>query len=609
MGQKKIADFKDVADLTPFTADDLRSAIEDGYATLDPILDEESPTAAQVVQAREVHAEIKRLEQRLSDIEAEDAELAKELEAMRTERSAQRPPEASTEDEKPETDEVVEEAEAEAEDTDTTQDQPEEVTAEETTEETDDESEVVAEIDGETGEVTEIVPDTPAEIVDTETEQVTPERELVTAASQRRIAGRRPVAPPKEIKVDRPKVNIRAALDTGLRPSGEGLTDLKDVADIAVHRLGQLRGASGNQSFGIASFERPVEEGFVITDTMSDIEMDDILNRVSDEKRLEGGALTAATAGWCAPLETIWDICDGGTTDGLWDIPGLRVSRGGVRYLKAVDYSALYAANATPGTTAAGWYYTQAQVVAGTKKVCIEVPCPAFTDLVLDAAGICVTSPLLTATAFPEWVRKFVAEAMIAHEVLMAKQLLAKAITAAGTALDATDAKSTAASTLDAIELIIEERRQKYRWGQQTLEVVLPHWVRGAIRADLANRGGVDLLGVTDAQINNWFAIRHARPQFVFGLDDLTDNAVVYPNKFRALIYRAGTFVKLFQPIINLGIQYDSSLLEVNKRTEMFTEEGVALMEKCYGATLVNIPVCSSGHTGAPDTDECYAAP
>jgi hypothetical protein len=338
-------------------------------------------------------------------------------------------------------------------------------------------------------------------------------------------------------------------------------------------------------------------ENMIVNEGMSDEVMAEVIDYVGDESRLEGGSLVAANAGWCAPLETIWDICEGGTTEGLWDIPEMRVNRGGVRHMPASDFSDLYAANTTPGTTAAGWYYTEAQVQADTAKVCIDVPCPTWDEIVLDAAGICVTSSLLTNVAHPEWVRAFVSEAMIAHQVLVQKKLLTDAV-AGATAFAATDTHSTTGSTLAAIELIVSNLRQTHRWSMNTsLEAVFPHWVRGAIRADLSMRNGVNLLAVTDAEINAWFALRGVRPQFVYGLSDLPAGAVVYPATFTALFYKAGTFVKGTTPVINLSTLYDSSLLSVNKAQQLFFEEGVLMLERCYGATAATIPVNNSGAT------------
>ena len=66
----------------------------------------------------------------------------------------------------------------------------------------------------------------------------------------------------------------------------------------------------------------------------------DIIEYASRETRLQGGSLTAS-AGWCAPSETIYDLCGGGSTDGLWDVPEIQVNRGGVRYTPGPDFSAL----------------------------------------------------------------------------------------------------------------------------------------------------------------------------------------------------------------------------------------------------------------------------
>src|SRR5690606_17194052 len=61
-----------------------------------------------------------------------------------------------------------------------------------------------------------------------------------------------------------------------------------------------------------------------------------------------------------------------------------------------------------------------------------------------------------------------------------------------------------------------EDLRADYLLGLgDTIEVILPRWVRGAIRADLANRMGVDLLSVTNQRIGDLFAERGVRVQWL----------------------------------------------------------------------------------------------
>jgi hypothetical protein len=321
----------------------------------------------------------------------------------------------------------------------------------------------------------------------------------------------------------------------------------------------------------------------------------DIVDYASREGRLPGNSLTAS-GGWCAPSETIYDLCGGGSTDGLWDLPEISVSRGGVRYTSGPDFSGLYGAT---------FCQTEAQAIAGTPKTCYEVPCPPFTEVRLEACGICLTSPILTEAGYPELVAAFIREAMIAHQHAITAKLLAQAI-AAATPIDLASRGSSASDILDHVEFIAIVARSNFRIANNaTVEVVLPYWAKGAIRSDLSIRSGVDLLAVTDANIAAYFSARNVSLQFVQSWQTLEDDATGYPATVEALVYPAGTFVKGVSPVISLDAVYDAASLKQNLYTALFYEQGVLLLQKCYKAYKTTIDLCSAGVTGANTNTEC----
>ena len=158
-------------------------------------------------------------------------------------------------------------------------------------------------------------------------------------------------------------------------------------------------------------------------------------------------------------------------------------------------------------------------------------------------------------------------------------------------------------------EGFIETQRGLYRLSQsQTLEVLAPHWVKEAIRADLGMRTGVDMLAVTDQQINAYFANRGARVQWLYNWQPLADNAVEYPATVDVVAYPAGTFVKGTSDVVSLDAVYDAASLSVNEFTGLFAEEGLLVMKNCLPSKNIRIPVCSAGRTGAADNVDCYSA-
>jgi hypothetical protein len=164
---------------------------------------------------------------------------------------------------------------------------------------------------------------------------------------------------------------------------------------------------------------------------------------------------------------------------------------------------------------------------------------------------------------------------------------------------------SVASNLLDSVEVLIETLRGDYRLGfNQTLEVVFPHWVLGAVRADLAARNGVDMMNVTDQQINSWFATRKARPQWVYNWQMLVDGQEGYPATVDFMVYPAGTFTRGSADIITLDSVYDAASLSVNEYTGLFMEEGVLLAQRGYKSKLARVQVGVTGRTGANDVTQ-----
>lgn len=435
------------------------------------------------------------------------------------------------------------------------------------------------------------------------------EKEPVVAAAKRNIAGRlqgkTPAAPAAP---EKPRATLTASGDIpgyGVGSKFEGLQELADAATalFGVMPTNRPLTVAPRRHFGLAQ----VKKGRV-----DDLHMDsgkfrslqEVIEAATKESRLPGGSLTAA-GGWCAPSETVYDLCEGETLDGLWDVPEVGVSRGGLSFTKGPDFSDIFALG--------GFLQTEAQAEAGTEKDCWNVECPEFEDVRLDAIGICITAGILTNAAYPELVRRYISGALTALQHRISGNLIQRALTITGASTTISNPFENTTALLTAIELVIEGERQRYRLGlNQTLEVVLPFWARSAIRADFANRNGVEMTNVTNAEIDSHFANRGARVQFVYNWQDLTITsgapgstvnvpATDWPAQVEALIYPAGTFTRLSQDLIRLDNVYDSTNIRTNSFTGIFAEEGIALANTCWEARRITVPLNVTGRTGAAD--------
>lgn len=344
----------------------------------------------------------------------------------------------------------------------------------------------------------------------------------------------------------------------------------------------------------------------------------------ASERRLPGGSLVesmrrqiaagrpiTAAAGWCAPSEPIYDLCELATLDGILDAPELQTDRGGWQIPTGggPNFATVWGGIGNSGTT----HLTEGQVIAESpSKYCYDIPCPGFTDVRLGVDYFCLTGSLLQRRGYPEVVQWFGRQAMTAlpHKINMGFIAAIVAASGAATVIPADPSGDDAISgLLSAVDLAIADAKYRNRMAfNGTLEVVLPMWVLVQLRAAGSRRTGVDMVGITDAQIMEWFAIRQAAPRFVYDWQDAFSGLVTGPGGAAALtalpltvqflIYPAGTWVKAVQSVVSLDTVYDSTKLTTNEYTAMFVEDGWAALQMCPLSRLYTAPVDPSGVVG-----------
>lgn len=434
-------------------------------------------------------------------------------------------------------------------------------------------------------------------------------KEPVVAAARKPIVARAAVvkaAKAEEIVPTKALATLTASADVPGFGIGSDLGDLDEVGKAVVarmqalptHRLGGEKGIQNRYSVA------KIDLSQVRTQSLNQSEFRDdqsLLAAAGREARLPGGSLTAA-GGWCAPSETLYDLCSIESTDGLLDLPTVNVSRGGLRFTKGPQFSDLYT---DPDL---GWVLTEAQVIAGTpEKTCIDIACPDFEEVRLDAIGLCVRVPLLTQAAYPELVRRTIELALIAHQHKVDANLIGR-IVAGSTALGVTGQFETTIDSIAKLEQAANYIRQADRMAfSETLEMLAPYWYKATVRADLARRTGVDLINVTDATIEGYFTQRGLRIQWLYNYQPLTlaTGSVATPDEVDVVIYPAGTWVKGTTDVISLDAVYDSQSLLQNMFTALFVEEGVMVANTCFESYKVTLSTCASGRTGAADITSC----
>lgn len=392
-------------------------------------------------------------------------------------------------------------------------------------------------------------------------------------------------------------VEITAAVDVpGFRP-GQAV-DFGDLTQGAIRRASVLQTAGGGVGM-IASYTLPFPENMQVNDATSSPEGSLAVMKASDQRRLEGGTLTAS-GGWCAPSETIYDIADRACPDMLWDLPEIQLNRGGIRFFRTPNLD----------VDAMTFVWTEAQDVAaatqpaGPEKPCYVVPRETPIDVRADAQGICLQFGILTSRYFPELIDWNIRNAMVAHEIRM-KRVAYDSARAAATAVTTTVSFAAFSAVYAAVALQAADMIERFNLCDGTaLEVVFPWWARNMFLADIARQQGVKPQDLDAAVIEGAFAklgvsVQWARgiaPDFPTNIGNATP-AVAWPVDIEFLIHEAGAFQLGRGPEVNLGVIVDSVTMATNDQ-KLFSEEGVALIDRTGTARRVTVAVCASGQIG-----------
>ena len=415
---------------------------------------------------------------------------------------------------------------------------------------------------------------------------------------------------------NQPQFRILAAADTGFSAGAE-LDGWLDVAKAFVARSRTHGGGTAQQST-VATIRREFPSDFSVSDGDDDVTIMRKIDYARDERRLPGGSLLAG-AGWCAPSETIYTTCNQITTDGLFTAPEIGARRGGVRHNQGIQFDSIF------GSGTGFNILTEAQVIADTTKTCVAVPCPSFIDDRLKVSALCLTGDILQNRGYPEFVSEFVQGAMAAQAHNVNRQIIADIVTDS-VAVDLTGCApwtsdgTVISQVMSAIDTAITDIQYRLRLQRdQTLEVVLPYWMKAQLRADWIRRNGPMDANLTDDQIQAMANSRHARIQWVYDWQDSFTSTGVsggpfpgsdtpiceLPTQVRFLVFPAGTWVIARQDVIRLDTIYDSTNLATNKVTQLFLEDGFRAMRFCPVSRVYTINICPSGSTGVQRAVTC----
>lgn len=419
--------------------------------------------------------------------------------------------------------------------------------------------------------------------------------------------------PAKNAKPTMKDVVFAAGEGTGY-PMGAGI-DWDDLTKIIDKRLSGYnhtqfanaarKGQVLRQQFALATIKKPSRPELTVTSN-DPSHIQEVVARAVDESALPGGSLVAA-GGWCAPSETLYDLVELESRDGLFSLPEITVGRGGISRTLGPTFSDIYA-------DTNDWDYSEEQDLAGDydgagggTKPCMTIDCPEFEEFRMRVAGLCIQAGLLQARGYPEMIARVTRGVLTAHEHKMSGRRINAIETGSTPVTYGTLPLGAVAPVLTAIEQQVEHFRYTHRLTRTTtIEAVLPYWVRPALRTDLALVSGVspaDRFNVTDAQIDAWFRSRGINPQYVYNWQDLGGAAGAFkawPASVKILMYPAGTWVGASRDVLTLDTLYDSTLLGTNDYTALWTEEGWMVVKMSHDSRVVTVPLVYDGQTSLP---------
>ena len=406
---------------------------------------------------------------------------------------------------------------------------------------------------------------------------------------------------------------VMAAADVPGYASGQTFENFSEASKVVLAKLNTLPAGYVEDTYqrgNALSIQLPDNEFSTANKKYKGKDITELINDAANEANLPGGSLVAA-GGWGAPSERSLDFCEIESLDGLISTPEVTITRGGIEWTRGPNFGDVV--NSSTGF----WDMTEAVAEAGTElKTSIRPEVPDFEDARLDAVGVMMENGLLLREGWPELVERWAKLTLMAHQYKLAQKKVNQIRALSGNAVDMTRGFGNAMDIFHILEMLANGERQRLLLSPtQTLEALIPWWVKSVIRIDLANRAGVaDFRSITDAQIESEFTLRNLKVQWLKAFQDIqldatTGLALEYPDFAEVIFYPAGSFVAGVAPVISLDTIYDSTNLKKNDYVHLFVEQGVLMTNPCNRGNRVTIPLVANGRRALDNITRNFGAP
>ncbi|HEV3265006.1 MAG TPA: major capsid protein [Acidimicrobiales bacterium] len=234
--------------------------------------------------------------------------------------------------------------------------------------------------------------------------------------------------------------------------------------------------------------------------------------------RFDRSGALVATGGICLPVNVdyavpTWSTADRPLRDGL---PAFQATRGGVRFTTPPDVgvSSLQGTASGAGTSVGIWTEATDAAPGGATKPVWVVACGTEELVYVNAIPTRVQFGNMSARFAPEQVAANTQQAIAISAREAELELLTLMANSSKQVLAAQYLGATR-DLLSSVDLLVSGYRYSHRIPENaSMTAVFPEWAKGVIRADLAreighdNAGTVNVLAITDPQIEAWFNVR-----------------------------------------------------------------------------------------------------
>lgn len=449
--------------------------------------------------------------------------------------------------------------------------------------------------------------DTGADETVSDTEELNVEDDITTATDSavERLSNARPgSAAPEETEADgRVLVMARATENaTGLGVDRGEELNLADLSRLVVqkHRQMSRLGGAPHEPIVLASARTLFDD-----DQMLGTSAEDNYAVIEGIKR-KATALVAS-GGNCAPLAPSYDIFRLAEPMSPVEncLPVVGAPRGGIRFIVPPAF-----------TDVAGGVRitTEAQDRAGypptAPKPCVSVECPDVEECQVDMISRCITFGNLQFRTFPEWVESRLQDLSVIFAQTKENFYL-DAIDAGSTAVNATPPYgATRGTNFSLAQASHAYRKRNHMPLGSVIDVLAPDSLVPFLAADMVNDHALGLSFLNaDAEMvaNELFRKHRLNVCWYYDGDNSMQGAQAagplnpWPTTFELFMYSPGTWVRLDEGVLDLGIVRDSTLNSTND-LQIFAEQFIQVCKVGIESIKLTLTLCPSG--GAPEPEE-----